>query len=70
MAFGMSEWQRMCLNSIIGSISSSNLVVFQTEVGMMVTCIGLFFLFFGIMMMFDRALLAFGNVSELTLFSI
>ena len=36
------------------------------RVGLMVTAFGLFFLFFGVMMMFDRALLAFGNLLFVT----
>lgn len=36
------------------------------RVGLMVTAFGLFFLFFGVVMMFDRALLAFGNLLFVT----
>lgn len=36
------------------------------RVGLIVTAFGLFFLLFGVLMMFDRALLAFGNLLFVT----
>ena len=36
----------------------------NTQIGLFLTCLGLVFIFLGIVLLFDRGLLAIGNVSK------
>lgn len=49
----MESVNELCINIYFGS----------TEIGMGLTGFGVFFLFFGMVLFFDKALLAIGNVS-------